>query len=287
MTFAPQTLKDLALYWTRHDGVNLGIVGDTDHTAKGVSYHLGADELVKDAYSARLPRDKAGLSNAASAIDLGRLEGTYSGLQDFSRWLVRHCQDGWASHSGPINDVREIIYSPDGVHVQRWSGVDNAIHTGPGNGDQSHTKHTHMSEFRDAEFRDKIALFAPYFEGENVPGIAYRLISPAVGTATTTIDGADLIVPSDGRRVPSPKGSIRECFNVVELLKPIPSSAGPLKDFYLVGKLPTEPVNIEAALLLMTAAEFKPTTVVDCDDVVQAELERASVRASAAVLARP
>jgi hypothetical protein len=68
--------------------VNLGIVGDTGHVATGVSYHLGKDQLRAGAYSATLPRDKAGLSNAASACDLGKLGGSLAGLQKFSSWLV-------------------------------------------------------------------------------------------------------------------------------------------------------------------------------------------------------
>jgi len=45
MTYAPMTLLELAAYWKRQGGVNLGIVGDTEHQAKGVSYHLGKDQL--------------------------------------------------------------------------------------------------------------------------------------------------------------------------------------------------------------------------------------------------
>lgn len=283
MTFAPQTLKDLAAYWQRQGGVNLGIVGNAEHTALGTSYHLGRDQLIAGAYSAKLPRDVVGLTNAASAIDLGMLKGSLSNLQGFSRWLVAQC----TTHAVGSGDVREIIYSPDGLAVQRWSGVDNQIHSGPGNGDLSHRKHTHISYYRDSEHREKLSLFAPYFEVPDMPGIAYRLLTPAVGSATVTVDGAQLVVPSDGRRVPSPKGTVRECFARVETLKPLDGLPGDRSHFLLVGKLATEPVNFESALLLESAATFKPTTVVDCDDVVQAELERASVRSSAAVLARP
>lgn len=164
MTYAPRTLSDLLVYWRAQGGVPLGVVGNKAHT-KG--YHLGRDRIydgsgpgLGDAdYSVQLRRDKAGLSDAASAIDLGRLDGTLGNLREFSRWLVARAQaDRWT-----YRDIREIIYSPDGVKVQRWSGEDNQIHTGQGNGDSSHLTHTHISFYRDSERRDKRPMFAPFF----------------------------------------------------------------------------------------------------------------------------
>lgn len=172
MTTTPPTLADLAAFWVSHGGTNLGIVGNQKHCS---GYHLGRDRIygtcackpdgtcepgqgAKD-YSVVMARDKAGLTNAASAIDLGRLNGSLTQLYEFSKWLVAQSQAGAAGY----RDVREIIYSPDGVKVQRYSGVDGGIHTGDGNGDGSHTTHTHISYFRDSEKRDKRLLFAPYF----------------------------------------------------------------------------------------------------------------------------
>ena len=83
MSYSPKTLQTLGAYWTGQGGVMLGIVGDVRHTA---GYHLGRDRIYSstgqgsDDYSVKLPRDKAGLSGAASAIDLGKLGGTYSRL---------------------------------------------------------------------------------------------------------------------------------------------------------------------------------------------------------------
>lgn len=165
MTFAPRTLLDLGAYWTNQGGVNLGIVGDVNHT---IGYHLGRDRIYgpmgqgDDDYSVQHRRDKAGLTNAAAAIDLGKLGFSYDRLQDFSSWLVTRCQDKAAG----TQDIREIIYSPDGYRVQRYSGIDGAIHTGPGNGDASHRTHTHISYFRDSEARDKVAVFAAYWEDD-------------------------------------------------------------------------------------------------------------------------
>lgn len=152
MTFAPPTLVDLAEFWTANGGVNLGIVGDAAHTAGGTSYHLGRDDLRPDAYSIRTARDKAGLSNAASAIDLGRFNGSLLQLRDFSKWLV-----GEGQRNAPgTRDIREIIYSDDGSRVLRWDrerGFASAPQTGEA--DNSHLTHTHISYYRDSEMRDK------------------------------------------------------------------------------------------------------------------------------------
>lgn len=165
MSYAPQTLDELASYWEAHGGVALGIVGDTRHRQ---GYHLGRDRIYSSAgrgaldYSVQLERDKAGLTDAASAMDLGKLGGTLEGLRLFSRWLVSTLsKDPAARH-----DFREVIYSPDGATVQRYSAIDNAIHTGPGNGDDSHLTHTHLSYLRDSETREKVSVFRPYFEDE-------------------------------------------------------------------------------------------------------------------------
>ncbi len=63
-------------------GVNLGIIGDTAHATLGVSYHLGKSQLTATAYSRQLPRDAAGLTEAASAIDLGKLNGSLTELRE-------------------------------------------------------------------------------------------------------------------------------------------------------------------------------------------------------------
>lgn len=155
MSFAPLSLIALEDYWKGRKGIALGIVGDPRHS---YGYHLGVDRLKPGDYSRQRPRDRAGLSNAASAIDLGRLEGDLKHLQRFSDWLARRCVKG-ASGTG---DIVEIIYSPDGAHVYGYKqGVAYLI---PDYGDATHLSHTHISYFRDSEKRDKIATFRPYFE---------------------------------------------------------------------------------------------------------------------------
>ena len=158
-TFNPPTLLALQAFWVAQKGKPLGIKGDTSHTKRGVSYHLGKDDLISTAYSIQSKRDRAGLSKAASAIDLGPLDGSLDNLQAFSRWLVARCR----ADSKVRRDIREIIYTANGTSVQRYSGIDNAIHHGPGNGDLSHLHHTHISYFRDSEFREKVEAFRPFF----------------------------------------------------------------------------------------------------------------------------
>lgn len=178
MTYAPGSLNDLRDYWEAHGGAFLGIVGNAVHTA---GYHLGKDRIYSSTglgdrdYSVQLSRDKAGLTNAAAAIDLGKLNGSYKQLRKFSSWLVAQCQASPTAR----RDVREIIYSPDGVNVQRYSGPDNTIYTGPFNGDDSHLTHTHISYYRDSQSRDKVALFAPYF-GESM-GLRVRFFVTSDG----------------------------------------------------------------------------------------------------------
>jgi hypothetical protein len=167
MTFAPQPLKDLAALLEANGVVFLGHVGNEAHKKKKFSYHLGADDLKPGASSATLPRDKAGLSNAASAVDIGFVGGTVEGLRRMSLWLVEECLAG----APDASDIREIIFSHDGSLVSRWDGMNGlpgVVRPGPGQGDNSHRKHTHVSFFRDSETRDKLALFKRFFEEDDV-----------------------------------------------------------------------------------------------------------------------
>jgi hypothetical protein len=175
LSTAPRSITELAAFWTAKGGVNLGIVGNMRHCG---GYHLGADRIfgtcacrpdgdcvkgmgVND-YSLRLPRDRAGLTNAASALDLGRLDGSLKQLYRFSVWLVAQCK----ARAPETDQIREVIYSPDGETVRRW---DNHLRrsflggNGTGQGDDSHKSHTHISFHRDTEKRSKVAIFAPYF----------------------------------------------------------------------------------------------------------------------------
>lgn len=159
-TFAPPTLRELAALWVSKGGANLGIVGDAAHRERAVSYHLGRFDLRDGAYSAITERDVRGLSNAASAIDLGRLNGAYANLRAFSVWLV---DQGRANAPG-TRDIREVIYTPDGRTVLRWDrerGFASAPR--PNEADASHLWHTHISYYRDSEFEPKTAVFERFW----------------------------------------------------------------------------------------------------------------------------
>lgn len=250
MSYIPASLAELATYWTKQGGVSLGVIGNQKHCA---GYHLGKDRIFSDCackpdgtcepgrrwsdYSVSLARDKAGLTNAASAIDLGKLNGTLDNLYAFSRWLVAQCQAKATGYA----DVREVIYSPDGDRVQRYSGVDGLVHTGPGNGDASHKTHTHISYFRDSEKRDKTALFRTYFaapQEPDVPGVAYEFEDTArSGWFTVVGEGHSYLNLSTGELVGIPGGSRKRAFGPVTLIgRGIGGPTDPRKNGYVINR---------------------------------------------------
>ena len=197
MSYAPATISALGAYWTRQGGVNSGIVGGAGHTR---GYHLGKDRIYDGSgpgqggadYSVQTTRDKAGLTNAASALDLGRLDGTLHNLWQFSKWFVSRCR----ANAPGTRDVREVIYSPDGETVLRWDrqrGYASAPRRGES--DSSHLWHTHISFYRDSESRGKVDLFRPYFETEE---------DAPMPTITTYIPGqVATVMAADGAKIRS------------------------------------------------------------------------------------
>lgn len=166
MTFAPPTIKEVRVLLKGQDAdlsdVELGITGGPGHITTGTSYHLGADQLKmwKDPYSARTSRDLAGLSDAASAIDI---DDDLDELRELSVWLVEQCRKG----AKDTPDIREIIYSPDGILVLQWDrerGVASPPRPHP---DLSHRTHTHVSWYRDSEFRTKTPVFQRFYDERN------------------------------------------------------------------------------------------------------------------------
>lgn len=214
MTYAPATLvaaRKRLLALDMHPGTGaypadldpdeIGIVGDTSHVQGGTSYHLGKDDLdlAADPYSARTARDKAGLTDAASAMDIGEFrvttpKGTFT-QRDFAIWLVKECQ----ANAPDTSDIREVIYSPDGKVVLRYDrerGYTSAPRTGEA--DSSHITHDHASLYRDAEKRYSMLnlinrwLASIGFEGGTVTNIGdigftqavYPLEKPTISLAT-------------------------------------------------------------------------------------------------------
>ncbi|MFI6236125.1 hypothetical protein ACIBD9_21430 [Micromonospora sp. NPDC050784] len=139
------------------DPGEVGIVGDPAHRG---GYHCGSDRVVTNDYSVvESPRDRAGLTLDAAALDVGPFEvhsgGRTSTLASFSVWCVAQC----AASAADTRDIREIIYSPNGTTVKRWDRLGKRS-----SGDDSHRWHTHFSFFRDAikAGRDQRPLFRRY-----------------------------------------------------------------------------------------------------------------------------
>jgi hypothetical protein len=165
------SIKELASFWHQQGGRNLGIVGDVKHKQKGTSYHLGSSDLKPGAYSATLKRDRNGLTERASALDLGKLEKRIGKLRKFSNWLVEQAE------AGLTPDIREIIWSPDGKEVRRWDEHQDRVFVSlrrhkdgtivvvnEGQGDATHFRHTHVSFYRDTRLAPKVEYFRPFFE---------------------------------------------------------------------------------------------------------------------------
>jgi hypothetical protein len=209
MTFAPPTLLALQDYLeqqTRLSAANLGIVGDARHQS---GYHLGRDRIYSitgrrdQDYSVQTSRDRSGLTDAASAMDIG----SFPRLRELSIFLVRRCRDGVPD----TRDIREVIYSPDGRTVLRWDrqrGVNSAPQTGEA--DASHLWHTHISWYRDSASRDQRGPFRAYFGGSNDMGLPVTILDPTYrGTYRTDDRPAAGIDLATGLPVTIPAGSTR------------------------------------------------------------------------------
>lgn len=160
MTNAPTCLRNIRDVIQRHTGLtanDLGIVPDELHRRTG-GYHCGKDDLLAAfpdlrksnglyEYSVREPRDLAGLTNSASALDIGMFPSHWA----FIGRLVEACQ----VHATGTSCIREIIYSTDGQSVKHYDAINQQ--TG---GDSSHLWHSHISFWRDTEGRPERAALA-------------------------------------------------------------------------------------------------------------------------------
>jgi hypothetical protein len=126
------------------DPLEAGIVPDSNHRG---GYHCGRGQVDATDYSVReSSRDRNGLDQYSAGIDYGYFavttdRGTFD-LYDYNLWL----KGLWDAGDDDTKDLREVIYSPDGVNVRRLDklGIRST-------GDSSHQTHTHHSEFRDAD----------------------------------------------------------------------------------------------------------------------------------------
>jgi hypothetical protein len=172
MTYAPARLLDLRHYLQPLTGLRdyeLGIVGDENHLG---GYHHGWDDrrivdgVTSDYSWNESTRDSSHKTNAASAFDIGM----FARLRELSVWLVGQCAAG----APDTVDIREVIYSPDGQTVKRWDRLGRRA-----SGDSSHLTHTHISFFRDAESRDKTAVFKRFFGDDmNLSDLVPQAASP-------------------------------------------------------------------------------------------------------------
>jgi hypothetical protein len=151
----------------------VGIVGDAAHLASG-GYHVGNDDLARAGllysdYSKReSPRDRPG-TNAASALDIGDFDATVHGRRNTLRSLSTAIVEASKRGDPRTRDIREVIYTPDGVTVRRWDRLGLRS-----DGDSSHLWHTHLSFFRDSEGRraqddNLLGLLKEIIEGDDMP----------------------------------------------------------------------------------------------------------------------
>jgi hypothetical protein len=180
MTYAPATLLEVRAFVVAEDKLaptltadEVGIVGNQPHVLEGTGYHLGKDQLnfSKNPYSARTARDKAGLAdtgiaNAACAVDL---DDDWDELRRFSVWAVAECRK-----SAPDTlDIREIIYSPDGVKVLHWDRERGVTSEPQSSSQLDHRTHSHISKYRDSTRRSLLPLFKRFYRevvGLPIPG---------------------------------------------------------------------------------------------------------------------
>lgn len=184
MTFAPRELLKVRHFfqgmypWLSNEA--LGIVGGPSHIAAGTSYHLGRDQLKmsKDPYSARLRRDREGLSNAASAFDLDdALGGGPKELQQLSIWMVDQCR----RQAPDTLNIREIIYSPDGVAVLTWDRERGVSSYPMPRGSITHREHSHFSYYRDTEGQDKVNPFRRFYASKTMKELGMLFLKIAGG----------------------------------------------------------------------------------------------------------
>lgn len=199
----------------------VGVVGDDQHPD---GYHVGNDALVRVGklttdYSKReSPRDRPG-SNAASALDIGDFRRGTLTLRSLSVALVAACQRG----DPRCGDIREIIYSPDGVVVRRWDRL--GVRT---TGDLSHRYHTHLSFFRDSEGRraqanNILGLLADLITGARtesatVPTPAGDTMDVLLKLGSTSAPDLWLANGATRTRIPTPVGERRQALHRAGIL---------------------------------------------------------------------
>jgi hypothetical protein len=229
MSYAPVTLVGVGDAWKSHGGTNLGIVGSMKTHRRG--YHLGKDRIFATGIapscastptagtctagegwndsSVQTARDKAGLTNAAAAIDLGPLNGVAGSEVAFAKWLIGQCQGG----APDTKDIRAVNYT-----IYRWDrqkGQTSSVYVHSVN----ETGHVHVEFYRDSRDRSQRAVFDRYFattgtgaQEVDIVGLIVTLpANPAVGTLKLAA-GVDTIRVSDGAHYKLPASATRQAY---------------------------------------------------------------------------
>jgi hypothetical protein len=201
MTYAPAPLLDLRVFMRPLTGLPDNLLGITPDPSHDGGYHCGWDDRrivngeLHDYAWQESSRDWNHKTNAARAFDVGM----FPLLRELSVWMVGECARG----APDTLDMREIIYSPDGVNVLRWDRLGKRS-----TGDNSHLTHTHFDWFADAENRDKISPFRRFFEEnfvatinqEDWDNLRWRNYSTDVAGSNTALGG-----PAIGQELWLPK----------------------------------------------------------------------------------
>ncbi|WKU03761.1 hypothetical protein [Micromonospora sp. HUAS LYJ1] len=205
------------------DPAAVGIVGDPAHRG---GYHTGSDRVVSGDYSVvESSRDRTGLTEHASALDVGSFAVTVGGkrydLRHLSAWLVDQCKAGTAD----TRDIREVIYSPDGKVVRRWDRLGRRS-----TGDDSHLWHTHISYHRDAikAGRDQTAVIRRYLTHIGLikaPTVEVPVAQDPVAWATTNRTAALLSGAPADYQIDGEKTRRREPNRIAEALARIEAKA--------------------------------------------------------------
>lgn len=164
MTSAPADLsawRSVALGLTGLPADAIGIVGDGAHQQTG-GYHEGEDVLTAigryhgpatahvgsatEDYSVRILRDRLGLNNHASGIDLGANwpKGGRAAWLRYNNLLVARLR----ANDPDFAAIRAINYSPDGVSKKR---IDRQNNWRVEDSSDSVDTHTHHEYYRDTE----------------------------------------------------------------------------------------------------------------------------------------
>lgn len=166
MSTPPADLRQLRAAladWTGLDAAALGIVGNAAHTW---GYHLGRDRIYtippgrgdRDP-SVRHARDRAGLDDNASAIDIG----AHARIRALGAYLLSAVLAGGTGTA----DICELIAErSNGSHIWAWDRA-GGVSGVPSSTERPH--HLHVSYRRDSRGRDKVALFRTFYEPMEEP----------------------------------------------------------------------------------------------------------------------